>query len=57
MIACNFAVLLITFRVFVLQSATRSNLQYGALSTLRRLPLDPDNPAYLHRAVQGYATS
>ncbi|KAG6554798.1 hypothetical protein Mapa_003818 [Marchantia paleacea] len=37
------------------ESATRSNLQYGALSTLRRLPLDPDNPAYLHRAVQGIA--
>lgn len=35
------------------ESATRSNLQYAALSTLRRLPLDPGNPAFLHRAVQG----
>ncbi|KAL6977921.1 hypothetical protein U1Q18_026707 [Sarracenia purpurea var. burkii] len=31
----------------------RSNLQYAALSALRRLPLDPGNPAFLHRAVQG----
>ncbi|CAN6580067.1 unnamed protein product [Malus baccata var. baccata] len=31
----------------------RSNLQYGALSALRRLPLDPGNPAFLYRAVQG----
>ncbi|KAK3013948.1 hypothetical protein RJ639_009531, partial [Escallonia herrerae] len=31
----------------------RSNLQYAALSALRRLPLDPGNPALLHRAVQG----
>ncbi|XP_048435502.1 uncharacterized protein LOC103965049 isoform X2 [Pyrus x bretschneideri] len=31
----------------------RSNLQYGALSSLRRLPLDPGNPAFLYRAVQG----
>ncbi|KAL3696977.1 hypothetical protein R1sor_011053 [Riccia sorocarpa] len=37
------------------ESATRSSLQYAALSTLRRLPLDPDNPAFLHRAVQGIA--
>ncbi|KAH7351861.1 hypothetical protein KP509_19G017700 [Ceratopteris richardii] len=39
----------------LLQSAVRSNLQYAALSTLRRLPLDPGNPAFLHRAVQGIA--
>ncbi|XP_052198815.1 uncharacterized protein LOC127805978 [Diospyros lotus] len=31
----------------------RSNLQYAALSALRRLPLDPGNPAFLHRSVQG----
>ncbi|XP_024020581.1 uncharacterized protein LOC112091371 [Morus notabilis] len=31
----------------------RSNLQYAALSALRRLPLDPGNPAFLHRAAQG----
>lgn len=31
----------------------RSNLQYAAMSALRRLPLDPGNPAFLHRAVQG----
>ncbi|CAM6094529.1 unnamed protein product [Calypogeia fissa] len=37
------------------ESAARSNLQYAALSTLRRLPLDPENPAFLHRAVQGIA--
>ncbi|CAK9198631.1 unnamed protein product [Sphagnum troendelagicum] len=35
------------------ESALRSNLQYAALSTLRRLPLDSGNPAFLHRAVQG----
>lgn len=35
------------------QSIIRSNLQYAALSALRRLPLDPGNPAFLHRAVQG----
>ncbi|KAG5014599.1 hypothetical protein JHK85_020735 [Glycine max] len=29
------------------------NLQYAALSALRRLPLDPGNPAFLHYAVQG----
>ncbi|QCD85168.1 Armadillo-type fold [Vigna unguiculata] len=34
-------------------SIIRSNLQYGALSALRRLPLDPGNPAFLHYAVQG----
>ena len=39
--------------LITLQSAIRSNLQYAALSTLRRLPLDPGNPAFLHRAVQG----
>ncbi|GAB2276206.1 hypothetical protein Dimus_010941 [Dionaea muscipula] len=31
----------------------QSNLQYAALSALRRLPLDPGNPAFLNRAVQG----
>ncbi|KAH0671266.1 hypothetical protein KY289_025759 [Solanum tuberosum] len=35
------------------RSTIRSNLQYAALSALRRLPLDPGNPAFLHRAVQG----
>lgn len=36
------------------ESIIRSNLQYAALSALRRLPLDPGNPAFLHRAVQGF---
>ncbi|PQM40645.1 uncharacterized protein Pyn_20243 [Prunus yedoensis var. nudiflora] len=31
----------------------RTNLQYAGLSALRRLPLDPGNPAFLYRAVQG----
>uniref|UniRef100_A0A803LJY9 SH3 domain-containing protein n=1 Tax=Chenopodium quinoa TaxID=63459 RepID=A0A803LJY9_CHEQI len=31
----------------------RSNLQYAALSALRRLPLDPGNPVFLNRAAQG----
>jgi len=31
----------------------RSNLQYAAMSALRRLPLDPGNPLFLHRAAQG----
>ncbi|KAK4373116.1 hypothetical protein RND71_008500 [Anisodus tanguticus] len=35
------------------ESTIRSNLQYAALSALRRLPLDPGNPTFLHRAVQG----
>lgn len=35
------------------ESIIRSNLQYGAISALRRLPLDPGNPIFLHRAVQG----
>ncbi|KAK8501226.1 hypothetical protein V6N13_026927 [Hibiscus sabdariffa] len=35
------------------ESIIRSNLQYGALSALRRLPLDPGNPSFLHHAVQG----
>ncbi|MBA0690116.1 hypothetical protein Goari_007812, partial [Gossypium aridum] len=35
------------------ESIIRSNLQYAALSALRRLPLDPGNPAFLHHAVQG----
>lgn len=34
-------------------SIIRSNLQYAALSALRRLPLDPGNPAFLHYGVQG----
>uniref|UniRef100_A0A0R0ILK0 SH3 domain-containing protein n=1 Tax=Glycine max TaxID=3847 RepID=A0A0R0ILK0_SOYBN len=36
-----------------IESIIRSNLQYAALSALRRLPLDPGNPAFLHYAVQG----
>ncbi|KAJ9145637.1 hypothetical protein P3X46_027999 [Hevea brasiliensis] len=39
------------------ESIIRSNLQYAALSALRRLPLDPGNPAFLHRAVQGLSFS
>ncbi|KAH7668008.1 Armadillo-like helical-containing protein [Dioscorea alata] len=35
------------------ESSIRSNLQYAAISALRRLPLDPGNPAFLHRAIQG----
>ncbi|KVI11863.1 Armadillo-type fold [Cynara cardunculus var. scolymus] len=35
------------------ESIIGSNLQYAALSALRRLPLDPGNPLFLHRAVQG----
>ncbi|KAL6496434.1 hypothetical protein OROGR_029692 [Orobanche gracilis] len=35
------------------ESIIRSNLQYAAISALRRLPLDPGNPTFLHRAVQG----
>ncbi|EPS74325.1 hypothetical protein M569_00428, partial [Genlisea aurea] len=35
------------------ESVIRSNLQYAAISALRRLPLDPGNPAFLLRAVQG----
>ncbi|KZV39204.1 hypothetical protein F511_29570 [Dorcoceras hygrometricum] len=35
------------------ESVIRSNLQYAAISALRRLPLDPGNPVFLHRAVQG----
>ncbi|OWM90233.1 uncharacterized protein LOC116187487 [Punica granatum] len=35
----------------------RSNLQYASMSALRRLPLDPGNPAFLHRAVQGVSFS
>lgn len=35
------------------ESIIRSNLQYASLSALRRLPLDPGNPAFIHRAVQG----
>ncbi|KAL9230418.1 hypothetical protein vseg_005771 [Gypsophila vaccaria] len=31
----------------------RSNLQYAAISALRRLPLDPGNPIFLHRSAQG----
>ncbi|GJN30987.1 hypothetical protein PR202_gb19338 [Eleusine coracana subsp. coracana] len=35
------------------ESIMRGNLQYASMSALRRLPLDPGNPAFLHRAVQG----
>ncbi|GAA0165131.1 scaffold/adaptor protein [Lithospermum erythrorhizon] len=35
------------------ESIIRGNLQYASLSALRRLPLDPGNPAFIHRAVQG----
>nr|VDD31663.1 unnamed protein product [Brassica oleracea] len=35
------------------ESIIRSNLQYTAMSALRRLPLDPGNPLFLHRAAQG----
>ncbi|MQL81584.1 hypothetical protein Taro_014042 [Colocasia esculenta] len=35
------------------ESIINNNLQYAAISALRRLPLDPGNPAFLHRAVQG----
>ncbi|XP_010533094.1 PREDICTED: uncharacterized protein LOC104808936 [Tarenaya hassleriana] len=35
------------------ESIIRSNLQYAAMSALRRLPLDPGNPVFLHRAAQG----
>ncbi|KAL5991580.1 hypothetical protein ACLOJK_012489 [Asimina triloba] len=38
-------------------SIIRSNLQYASLSSLRRLPLDPGNPAFLHRAIQGVSFS
>lgn len=44
---------ILSFELWCWQSALRSNLQYAALSTLRRLPLDSGNPAFLHRAVQG----
>jgi len=40
--------------LLILQSIIRGNLQYASLSALRRLPLDPGNPAFLHRAVQGW---
>ncbi|KAF7820454.1 TSET complex member tstB [Senna tora] len=39
------------------ESIIRSNLQYAALSSLRRLPLDPGNSDFLHRAVQGISFS
>ncbi|KAG6386921.1 hypothetical protein SASPL_152101 [Salvia splendens] len=35
------------------ESVIPSNLQYAAIIALRRLPLDPGNPAFLHRAAQG----
>ncbi|KAL8191562.1 hypothetical protein R6Q57_028293 [Mikania cordata] len=35
------------------QSIIGSNLQYAALSALRRLPLDLGNPLLLHQVVQG----
>ncbi|KAK4755582.1 hypothetical protein SAY87_009339 [Trapa incisa] len=39
------------------ESIIRSNLQYASMGALRRLPLDPGNPIFLHRAVQGIAFS
>ncbi|CAA6655098.1 unnamed protein product [Spirodela intermedia] len=39
------------------ESIIQSNLQYASLSALRRLPLDPGNPAFLHRAIQGVSFS
>ncbi|KAL5052780.1 hypothetical protein RYX36_033462 [Vicia faba] len=38
-------------------SIIRGNLQYAALSALRRLPLDPGNPAFLHYAVLGISSA
>ncbi|XP_043716144.1 uncharacterized protein LOC122664410 [Telopea speciosissima] len=35
------------------ESIIKSNLQYAAMSALRRLPLDPGNQAFRYRAVQG----
>lgn len=35
------------------ESNIQNNLQYAAISALRRLPLDPGNPLFLHRAIQG----
>ncbi|CAL2271918.1 unnamed protein product [Prunus armeniaca] len=37
------------------EQLAKTNLQYAALRALRRLPLDPGNPAFLYRAVQGHA--
>lgn len=39
------------------ESIIRSNLQYATLSALRRLPLDPGNPAFLHYAVLGISSA
>ncbi|XP_058732164.1 uncharacterized protein LOC131603757 isoform X1 [Vicia villosa] len=39
------------------ESIIRGNLQYAALSALRRLPLDPGNPAFLHYAVLGISSA
>ncbi|KAK9055297.1 hypothetical protein SSX86_026379 [Deinandra increscens subsp. villosa] len=39
------------------ESIIGSNLQYAALSALRRLPLDLGNPLFLHRIVQGISFS
>ncbi|WJX48176.1 hypothetical protein P8452_34778 [Trifolium repens] len=39
------------------ESIIRSNLQYASLSALRRLPLDPGNPAFLHYAVLGISSA
>ncbi|XP_078427619.1 SH3 domain-containing protein isoform X2 [Wolffia australiana] len=39
------------------ESIIQSNLQYASISALRRLPLDPGNPAFLHRAIQGVSFS
>ncbi|XP_042038202.1 uncharacterized protein LOC121784088 [Salvia splendens] len=41
------------FWLVIHQSVIPSNLQYAAIIALRRLPLDPGNPAFLHRAAQG----
>lgn len=39
------------------ESIIRGNLQYAALSSLRRLPLDPGNPAFLNYAVLGISSA
>ncbi|XP_074591395.1 uncharacterized protein LOC141847287 isoform X1 [Curcuma longa] len=35
------------------KESIHDNLQYAALGALRRLPLDPGNPLFLHRAIHG----
>ncbi|MED6157629.1 hypothetical protein PIB30_024943 [Stylosanthes scabra] len=39
------------------ESIIRTNLQFAALSALRRLPIDPGNPAFLHYAILGISSS